>query len=98
MSREAKLPPPEEDEFFHADLIGLQAVDSENRTLGEIVAMHNFGAGDLIELRLAASGMTTLLPFSKAVVPMIDLDKGRVVIELPNEVEGDDADRDEVRE
>jgi 16S rRNA processing protein RimM len=94
-----QLPPPEEDEFFYADLIGLRAVDREDQPLGEIVAVHNFGAGDLIELRLAAGGITTLLPFSKAVVPVIDLGGGRVVIELPNEVEADEGeDRDEAPE
>ena len=94
-----QLPPPEEDEFFHADLIGLQAVDHDDGVIGEIVAVHNFGAGDLIELRLAAGGITTLLPFSRAVVPVIDLANGRVVIELPNELDGDDdADHDEAPE
>ena len=87
-----RLPPPDEDEFFHADLIGLSATDSTGDVLGDIVAMHNFGAGDLIELRPASGGPTLLLPFSKAVVPVIDLANRRVVIALPDEIDGDAVD------
>ena len=84
-----RLPPPDDDEFFHADLIGLSATDSAGDAVGDIVAMHNFGAGDLIEIRPAAGGPTLLLPFSKAVVPVIDLPNRRVVVVLPQEIDGD---------
>jgi 16S rRNA processing protein RimM len=78
-----RLPAPGEGTFYHADLIGLAAVDPEGRPLGEIVGVHNYGAGDLLELRLAGSGKTELVPFTEAVVPEIDLAARRVVVLLP---------------
>jgi len=84
-----KLPATEDDEYYHADLIGLAAVTSTNEPLGEVIAIHNFGAGDIIEIAPAA-GASIMLPFSNAVVPTVDLASGRVVIELPEEVDGDD--------
>ena len=58
--------------------------------LGRVTAIHNFGAGDIIEIA-PPHGPTMLLPFTNAVVPTVDLAGGRVVIELPQEIEGDDA-------
>jgi 16S rRNA processing protein RimM len=78
-----RLPAPGEGEFYHADLIGLAAVDPEGRPLGEIVGVHNYGAGDLLELRLAGSGKTELVAFTEAFVPEIDLAARRVVVLLP---------------
>ncbi|UPJ50034.1 ribosome maturation factor RimM [Bradyrhizobium sp. 200] len=85
-----KLPETDEDEYYHADLIGLAAVDAANAPLGRVTAIHNFGAGDIIEIA-PTHGPTMLLPFTNAVVPTVDLAGGRVVIELPQEVEGDEA-------
>jgi 16S rRNA processing protein RimM len=79
----ARLPPPAEDEFYHADLIGLLAVDPEGRPFGRIVAIHNFGAGDLIEIAMAGSAKTELVPFTAASVPSLDVSAGRAVIVLP---------------
>lgn len=84
-----KLPATEEDEYYHADLIGLAAVTSAGEPLGRVAAIHNFGAGDIIEIA-PPHGATMLLPFTNAVVPKVDLAAGRVVIELPAEIEGDD--------
>jgi 16S rRNA processing protein RimM len=84
-----KLPATDEDEYYHADLIGLVAVTSANEPLGRVIAIHNFGAGDIIEIA-PPQGSTLLLPFTNAVVPTVDLAAGRVVIELPEEIEGDD--------
>jgi 16S rRNA processing protein RimM len=84
-----KLPATDEDEYYHADLIGLAAVTSANQPLGRVVAIHNFGAGDIIEIA-PPHGSTLLLPFTNAVVPTVDLAGGRVVIELPEEIEADD--------
>jgi 16S rRNA processing protein RimM len=84
-----KLPPTDDDEYYHADLIGLAAVTTAQEPLGRVVAIHNFGAGDIIEIA-PASGPTLLLPFSNAVVPTVDVAGGRVVIEIPSEIEGDD--------
>jgi 16S rRNA processing protein RimM len=85
-----KLPATEADEYYHADLIGLSAVTTTNEPLGEVIAIHNFGAGDIIEIAPAA-GTSIMLPFSNTVVPTVDLASGRVVIELPEEIQGDDA-------
>ena len=84
-----KLPATDDDEYYHADLIGLDAMTTAGEPLGHVIAIHNFGAGDIIEIAPPA-GATMLLPFSNAVVPTVDIAGGRVVIELPEEVEGDD--------
>jgi len=88
-----QLPEPEDDEYYHADLIGLAAETTSGEPLGRVLAIHNFGAGDIIEIA-PPSGSTLLLPFSNAVVPTVDIKSGRVVIELPVEIEGDERDDD----
>jgi 16S rRNA processing protein RimM len=85
-----KLPATDENEYYHADLIGLAAVNAADEPLGRVLAIHNFGAGDIIEIA-PPQGASLLLPFTNAVVPTVDLANGRVVIELPQEIEGDDA-------
>src|SRR6267154_2939166 len=85
-----RLPATDDDEYYHADLIGLAAVTSANEPLGRVIAIHNFGAGDIIEIA-PPQGATMLLPFTNAVVPTVDLKGGRVVIELPQEIEGEDV-------
>ena len=78
------MPPTDEpDEFYYADLIGLAAVDRAGKPLGTVLAVHNFGAGDLIEIRLDGDSKTELLPFDAATVPEVDLKARRLVIELP---------------
>lgn len=84
-----KLPATDDDEYYHTDLIGLAAVTTEGDTLGRVLAIHNFGAGDIIEIA-PLKGTTILLPFTNAVVPEVNLKGGRVVIALPQEVEGED--------
>jgi 16S rRNA processing protein RimM len=84
-----KLPATDDDEYYHADLIGLAAISTAGEPLGHVVAIHNFGAGDIIEIA-PPHGPTLLLPFTNAVIPSVDLAGGRVVIELPAEIEGDD--------
>jgi 16S rRNA processing protein RimM len=84
-----KLPATDDDEYYHADLIGLAAVTPANEPVGRVIAIHNFGAGDIIEIA-PPSGATMMLPFTNAVVPSVDLASGRVTIELPAEIEGDD--------
>jgi 16S rRNA processing protein RimM len=83
-----KLPATDADEYYHADLIGLAAVSAADQPIGRVIAIHNFGAGDIIEIA-PPNGATLLLPFTNAVVPIVDLAKGCVVIELPAEIEGD---------
>lgn len=86
-----KLPATEDDEYYHADLIGLAAETTAGAPIGRVVAIHNFGAGDIIEIA-PPQGATLLLPFTNAVVPTVDLAAGRVIVELPQEVEGDSPD------
>ena len=86
-----QLPETDQDEYYHADLIGLAAVTADDAPIGRVIAIHNFGAGDIIEIA-PPHGSTMLLPFTNAVVPTVDLAGGRVVIELPEEVDGDEAD------
>jgi 16S rRNA processing protein RimM len=85
------LPATGEDEYYHADLIGLAAVTAANEPLGRVIAIHNFGAGDIIEIA-PPQGSTLLLPFTNAVVPTVDLKAGHVVIELPMEIAGEGED------
>jgi 16S rRNA processing protein RimM len=81
-----RLPAPEAaDEFYYADLVGLAVVDRAGQKLGTVVAVHNFGAGDLIEMRQAEGNATELLPFDEATVPEVDLAAGRLVVALPAE-------------
>ena len=87
-----KLPATDDGEYYHADLIGLAAVNGANEPLGRVIAIHNFGAGDIIEVA-PPHGATLLLPFTNAVVPSVDLAGGLVVIELPEEIIGDDPSR-----
>jgi 16S rRNA processing protein RimM len=84
-----KLPATDDGEYYHADLIGLAAVNAADEPLGRIIAIHNFGAGDIIEIA-PPKGATMLLPFTNAVVPTVDIAGGRVVIELPREIEGEE--------
>jgi 16S rRNA processing protein RimM len=87
-----KLPATEDDEYYHADLIGLAAITTADEPLGRVIAIHNFGAGDIIEIA-PPQGPTLLLPFTNEVVPTVDLAGGRVMIELPQEIEieGEDS-------
>ncbi|MGD0333255.1 MAG: ribosome maturation factor RimM [Xanthobacteraceae bacterium] len=79
-----RLPEPEQaDEFYHADLIGLTVVGRAGEKLGTVIAIHNFGAGDLIEVRPDAGGNTELVPFDETHVPAVDVAAGRIVVAPP---------------
>jgi 16S rRNA processing protein RimM len=76
-----KLPPIEDDgEFYHADLIGLAAVTPDGTPLGTVTAIHNFGAGDLVEIKPQGGGEPMLVPFTDAAVPEIDMAARRMVV------------------
>jgi 16S rRNA processing protein RimM len=83
IARELLPEPVDADEFYHADLIGLAAVATDGRVLGNVVAVHNFGASDLIEVRPTQGGMTVMLPFTDAIVPIVDVAGGRIVVDPP---------------
>ena len=80
-----RLPDPEPDEFYHADLIGLRAEDAAGRAIGAVVAVHNFGAGDILEIAPEAGGDSFMLSFSTAAVPSVEVASGRMVVVLPEE-------------
>ena len=84
------LPPPEEDEYYLTDLIGLEAVAPNGAHLGKIRSVQDFGAGDLLEVQPPAGG-SWYAAFTREVVPEVDLAAGRVVIDRPSEV----SERDE---
>ena len=77
------LPSLPDDEFYHADLIGLSAFDTGGEKLGRIKAVLNHGAGDLLELDLGPGKASVLVPFTMAIVPTVDLSAGHVVIDAP---------------
>lgn len=90
----AALPEPAGDnDFYHADLIGLAAVTHDGRVLGEVVAVQNFGAGDLLEVRLSATQKTEFIAFTKACVPVVDVAGGRVTVVMPVAASDDEEDR-----
>jgi 16S rRNA processing protein RimM len=82
------LPEPEEEEFYHADLIGLRAEGVDGGALGRVAAVHDFGGGTVLELHREHAG-SLMMPFTRAVVPLVDLAGGRIVIDPPVEVEGE---------
>ncbi|HVZ27422.1 MAG TPA: ribosome maturation factor RimM [Rhizomicrobium sp.] len=88
VAREA-LPKEGEEEFYHADLVGLEAQDQEGRIIGKLAAIHNFGAGDVVEIA-RADGDNVLLAFTRETVPVIDIPGGRIVVSVPEEDEGGD--------
>jgi 16S rRNA processing protein RimM len=79
----AKLPNLPDDEFYHADLIGLTVQDTGGAPLGRITAVHNHGAGDLLEVQPEGPKAALLLPFTRAIVPMVDLKARRVIVDMP---------------
>lgn len=79
----SQLPSLPDDEFYHADLIGLTVLDTGGTELGCVKAVQNHGAGDLLEVQAKDSSATVLLPFSKAAVPTVDLATGRLIADPP---------------
>ena len=82
-TRRGNLPPLVEDEFYHADLIGLEVLDTGGAPLGRVLTVQNHGAGDLLEIARSGGGATVLLPFTHAAVPTVDLTAGRIIADPP---------------
>lgn len=78
-----RLPEREEEEWYHAELIGLAAVDRKGEPIGTVVAIQNFGAGDLIEVKPTSGGATMFVPFTRDIVPEIDVEGGRLTLVPP---------------
>ncbi len=79
----AALPAPEEEEYYHADLIGLPVDLEDGSRFGTVRALYDFGAGDVIEVQPAAGGMPLVLPFTREYVPVVDLAGRRIVVAPP---------------
>ena len=86
------LPATEAGEFYYADMIGLRAEDAAGNRLGTVCGVHNFGAGDVVEIEFT-DGTTEFIAFSDANVPAVDIAAGRIVIELPPDAEEDEGER-----
>jgi 16S rRNA processing protein RimM len=80
------LPEPEEDEFYVADLVGLDVVTAEGEPLGVVRSVHDFGAGDLLEIQ-PPQGASWWLPFTREAVPEVRLAARQVVAVKPEETE-----------
>jgi 16S rRNA processing protein RimM len=92
----AVLPPTAEDEFYHADLVGLGAVLEDGTAIGRVVAVHDFGAGDVLEIA-RDRGQPIVVPFTRAAVPVVDIAAGKVVLDPPAGLL-DPPSRQEIRE
>lgn len=79
-----RLPALPDDEYYHADLIGLDVYDTGGEKLGRVKAVHNNGADDLLEVFGPELKSTVLIPFTRAIVPTVDLASGRVVADPPD--------------
>ncbi|MBN08332.1 MAG: 16S rRNA processing protein RimM [Rhodospirillaceae bacterium] len=84
VSRDA-LPEPNEEEFYYSDLIGLDVEDEGGKMIGQVTMMDNYGAGEVMEVTLS-SGEALLLPFTRKVVPVVDVAAGKIQIVRPAEV------------
>lgn len=76
----------EDDEFYVEDLVGLTCLDEAGDKIGSVTAVHNFGADDIIEVRLAKTGKSEMYPFTMETVPELDLDAGTLILIPPGEV------------
>lgn len=83
----SRLPSLPDDEFYHSDLIGLSVHDAGGAMLGTVRAVHNHGAGDLLEVNAPTLKQPLLIPFTRAMVPTVDLATGRIVADLPDDVD-----------
>ncbi|WP_116132399.1 ribosome maturation factor RimM [Tropicimonas sp. IMCC34043] len=78
-----RMPALSDDEYYHADLIGIEVRDTGGTLLGHVKAVQDYGAGDMLEVTPAAGGATILLPFTHEAVPTVDIGAGRIVADPP---------------
>ena len=90
-----QLPSLPDDEYYHTDLVGLMTFDTGGAKLGRVKAVLTNGAEDLLEIISPSDKDTVLVPFSKAIVPTVDLAKGRIVLDPPRGMFADDTDTPE---
>ncbi len=87
-----QLPEAEDDAYYHNDLVGLTAISSDGGVIGDVVAVQNYGASDLLEIKPKTSKTTELIPFTKEFVPEVDVNAGRLTIVLPTLTEARESD------
>jgi 16S rRNA processing protein RimM len=87
-----RLPEPDEDEWYHADLVGLAAVGVDGTQIGTVTAVQDFGGGDLLEVALTGSRRTVFVPFNRTVVPDVDIAGGRLIVDPPDGLFEEDED------
>ena len=75
------------DEFYHADLVGLRAEQPDGTLLGTVIALQNFGGGDMVEVEPEGGGETWFVPFTHEAVPEVNIGEGRIVLVRPEEIE-----------
>ncbi len=85
-----RLPAPDAGEYYHADLIGMDALTKDGKVFGRVIAVQNFGAGDMLEVRLKDARDTVYFPFTDAVVPDVNIAQGTLTIIPPNEIDGEE--------
>ena len=83
------LPPPDEDEFYLTDLIGLSARDAAGDAIGRVISVQNFGADDLLEIKPSDGAPSWWLPFTREAVPEVNIAEGWVTVVRPAEIDGD---------
>ncbi len=88
------LPAPDDDEYYHADLLGLRALSTDGEAIGTVTSVHPIGETDVLEIDCGAELPSLLIPFTRADVPEVDLKAGRVVVEVPVEADDDNSDGD----
>jgi 16S rRNA processing protein RimM len=81
-----RLPPPDENDFYHADLIGLRCETADGGLVGHVAAVHDFGAGDILDIK-PEKGPNITLGFTRINVPVVDIAGGRLVVAMPEVVE-----------
>ncbi len=89
-----RLPRPKKGEWYAADLIGLRVERTDGSAMGRVRSVPNYGAGDLVEVEVEG-GKTIFLSFTKRVVPEVDIEGGRIVVDPPHEVEARPETKDE---
>ena len=82
----AALPPTDDGSYYHVDLIGLEAVSQEGTNVGRVIAVQNFGAGEMLEIKRPGEAETVYVPFTDTFAPTVDIAAGRVVVIIPEMV------------
>ena len=89
LARRDQLPSLPDDEFYHTDLMGLTAFDTGGAELGRVKAVQSNGADDLLEIVAPGLKDSVLVPFTKAIVPTVDLSTGRIILDPPRGIFAD---------